>query len=138
MFRKILIANRGEIAVRILRACKMLGIKTVAVHSVIDESLMHVRFADESVCIGPNRVADSYLNVASILSAAELTGCDALHPGVGFLSENEKFAKMVNGHGIKFIGPDPRHLSEMGDKILAKKKMMEYGVPVVIGSDEDV
>ncbi|MDR1289145.1 MAG: acetyl-CoA carboxylase biotin carboxylase subunit [Holosporales bacterium] len=138
MFQKILIANRGEIAVRILRACKMLGIKTVAVHSVIDESLMHVRFADESVCIGPNRAADSYLNVASILSAAELTGCDALHPGVGFLSENAKFAKMVNGHGIKFIGPDPLHLSEMGDKILAKKKMMEYGVPVVKGSDGDV
>ncbi|MDR1476007.1 MAG: acetyl-CoA carboxylase biotin carboxylase subunit [Holosporales bacterium] len=138
MFRKILIANRGEIAVRILRACKMMGIKTVAVHSVIDEALMHVRLADESVCIGPDKAADSYLNIASILSAAELTGCDAIHPGVGFLSENEKFAKMVAGHGIKFIGPDPRHLAEMGDKILAKKTMASYGVPVVKGSNGNV
>ncbi|MDR1034884.1 MAG: acetyl-CoA carboxylase biotin carboxylase subunit, partial [Holosporales bacterium] len=138
MFRKILIANRGEIAVRILRACKMMGIKTVAVHSIVDESLMHVRFADESVCIGSNKAADSYLNIASILSAAELTGCDALHPGVGFFSESEKFARMVNGHGIKFIGPDPKLLSEMGNKILAKKTMMKYGVPVIMGSDGDV
>ena len=138
MFSKILIANRGDIAIRIQRACKELGIKTVAVHSVVDENLMHVKFADESVCIGPNRSSDSYLNISSILSAAELTGADALHPGVGFLSENEKFAKMVSDHGIKFIGPDPKHLAMMGDKIVAKKTMADLGIPVVKGSDGEV
>jgi len=138
MFKKILIANRGDIAIRILRACKEMGIKTVAVHSLIDESLMHVKLADESVCIGPNRASESYLNISAILSAAELTGADALHPGVGFLSENEKFAKMVSEHGIKFIGPDPRHLAMMGDKIVAKKTMANLGIPVVKGSDGEV
>lgn len=135
MFKKILIANRGDIAIRILRACKEMGIKTVAVHSLVDESLMHVKLADESVCIGDNRASDSYLNVSAILSAAELTRADALHPGVGFLSENEKFAKMVSDHGIKFIGPDPKHLAMMGDKIVAKKTMAEFGIPVVKGSN---
>ena len=138
MFKKILIANRGDIAIRILRACKEMGIKSVAVHSLIDESLMHVKLADESVCIGPNRSSESYLNISAILSAAELTGADALHPGVGFLSENEKFAKIVSEHGIKFIGPDPRHLAMMGDKIIAKKTMANFGIPVVKGSDGEV
>ncbi|MBQ8650925.1 MAG: acetyl-CoA carboxylase biotin carboxylase subunit [Alphaproteobacteria bacterium] len=138
MFKKVLIANRGDIAIRILRACKEMGIKTVAVHSVVDESLMHVKFADESVCIGDNRSADSYLNVSAILSAAELTGADALHPGVGFLSEKEKFAEMVELHGIKFIGPDPKHIAMMGDKIIAKKTMSDLGIPVVKGSDGEV
>lgn len=138
MFKKILIANRGDIAIRILRACKEMGIKSVAVHSLVDESLMHVKLADESVCIGPNRAAESYLNISAILSAAELTGADALHPGVGFLSENEKFAKMVSEHGIKFIGPDPKHLAMMGDKIVAKKTMADLGIPVVKGSDGEV
>ncbi|MDR0640811.1 MAG: acetyl-CoA carboxylase biotin carboxylase subunit [Holosporales bacterium] len=135
MFKKVLIANRGDIAIRILRACKMMNIRTVAVHSVVDESLMHVKFADESVCIGPNKSADSYLNIAAILSAAELTGADAIHPGVGFLSENERFARMVLDHGIKFIGPDPKHISMMGDKITAKQTMIKYGIPTVKGSD---
>lgn len=138
MFKKILIANRGDIAIRILRACKEMGIKSVVVHSLIDESLMHVKLADESVCIGPNRASESYLNISAILSAAELTGADALHPGVGFLSENEKFAKIVSEHGIKFIGPDPRHLAMMGDKIIAKKTMANFGIPVVKGSDGEV
>ena len=138
MFSKILIANRGDVAIRILRACKEMGIKTVAVHSVIDQSLMNVLLADESVCIGSNRSADSYLNISAILSAAELTGADALHPGVGFLSENEKFARMVKEHGMKFIGPNPEHIAMMGDKIVAKKTMTDLGIPVVRGSDGDV
>ena len=138
MFKKILIANRGDIAIRILRACKELGIKTVAVHSLVDESLMHVKFADESVCIGPNKSSESYLNISAILSAAELTGADAIHPGVGFLSENEKFASMVAGHGMTFIGPSPKHLAMMGDKIVAKKTMADLGIPVVKGSDGEV
>ena len=138
MFKKILIANRGDIAIRVLRACREMGIKTVAVHSVVDSSLMHVKFADESVCIGGNRSADSYLNISAILSAAEITGADAIHPGVGFLSENEKFATMVAGHGMTFIGPSPEHLRMMGDKIVAKKTMSELGIPVVTGSDGEV
>ncbi|MBQ9441089.1 MAG: acetyl-CoA carboxylase biotin carboxylase subunit [Alphaproteobacteria bacterium] len=141
MFNKILIANRGEIAIRILRACKELGIKTVAVHSEIDSSLMHVKFADESVCIGPNSSSQSYLNISSILSAAEVTGADAIHPGVGFLSENAHFARMVSEHNITFIGPSADHLSMMGDKIIAKKTMQNLGIPVVNGSEgvlEDV
>jgi acetyl-CoA carboxylase biotin carboxylase subunit len=138
MISKVLIANRGDIAIRILRACKEMDIKTVAVHSVVDANLMHVRFADESVCIGPNRAADSYLNISAILSAAELTGADAIHPGVGFLSENEKFAKIVIDHGLKFIGPEPKHIAMMGDKIMAKKTMASLGVPVVEGSEKDV
>ncbi len=138
MFKKILIANRGDIAIRVLRACREMGIRTVAVHSVVDSSLMHVKFADESVCIGGNRSAESYLNISAILSAAEITGADAIHPGVGFLSENEKFATMVAGHGITFIGPSPEHLRMMGDKIVAKKTMSELGIPVVTGSDGEV
>ena len=138
MFKKILIANRGDVAIRVLRACREMGIKTVAVHSVVDSSLMHVKFADESVCIGGNRSAESYLNISAILSAAEITGADAIHPGVGFLSENEKFATMVAGHGMTFIGPSPAHLRMMGDKIVAKKTMSELGIPVVIGSDGEV
>ena len=135
MFKKVLIANRGEIAIRILRACKELGIKTVAVHSLVDSSLMHVKFADESVCIGPNSSSQSYLNISSILSAAEVTGADAIHPGVGFLSENAHFANMVAEHNITFIGPSPYHLSMMGDKVIAKKTMQNLGIPVVNGSD---
>lgn len=138
MFKKILIANRGDIAIRILRACKEMGIKTVAVHSVVDESLMHVKFADESVCIGSNKSADSYLNISAILSAAELTGADAIHPGVGFLSESERFARMVAGNGLTFIGPSPKHLAMMGDKIVAKKTMADLGIPVVKGSNGEV
>ncbi|MDR0630655.1 MAG: acetyl-CoA carboxylase biotin carboxylase subunit [Holosporales bacterium] len=138
MFKKILIANRGEIAIRILRACKEMEIKTVAVHSVIDEALMHVKLADESVCIGSNRPADSYLNVSSILSAAELTGADAIHPGVGFLSENEKFAEIVLKHGLQFIGPHPKHIAMMGNKIIAKKTMEKLGIPVIQGSDDTI
>jgi acetyl-CoA carboxylase biotin carboxylase subunit len=135
MFKKILIANRGDIAIRILRCCKEMNISTVAVHSVVDSNLMNVLLADESVCIGPNKSSDSYLNIGSILSAAELTGADALHPGVGFLSENERFARMVLDHNMKFIGPNPEHIALMGDKITAKKTMESFGVPVVRGSE---
>jgi acetyl-CoA carboxylase biotin carboxylase subunit len=135
VFKKVLIANRGEVAVRILRACRVLGIETVAVHSLVDENLMHVKFADESVCIGPNSATESYLNVSAILSAAELTGADAIHPGVGFLSENEKFARLVAESGLKFIGPSPEHLAMMGDKITAKKTVADIGIPVITGSD---
>lgn len=135
MFKKILIANRGDVAIRILRACKEMGISTVAVHSVVDSTLMNVLLADESVCIGPNRSAESYLNIGAILSAAELVGADALHPGVGFLSENEKFARIVCEHNMTFIGSDPKHIAIMGDKIIAKKTMAELGIPVVKGSN---
>lgn len=135
LFEKVLIANRGEIALRILRACKELGIKTVAVHSTADETCKHVRLADESVCIGPASSKDSYLNMPSIISAAEITGADAIHPGFGFLSENATFAQMVEEHGITFIGPTPAHISMMGDKITAKKTMIDLGVPVVPGTD---
>ncbi|MBX3486726.1 MAG: acetyl-CoA carboxylase biotin carboxylase subunit [Candidatus Paracaedibacteraceae bacterium] len=135
LFDKILIANRGEIALRILRACREMGIKTVAIHSTADADSMHVRLADESVCIGPAPSKDSYLNMAAILSAADITGADAIHPGVGFLSENATFARMVEEHGKVFIGPTPEHIDMMGDKITAKKTMIELGVPVVPGSD---
>ena len=134
-FDKILIANRGEIALRILRACREMGIKTVAIHSTADADSMHVRLADESVCIGPAPSKDSYLNMAAILSAADITGADAIHPGVGFLSENATFARMVEEHGKIFIGPTPEHIEMMGDKITAKKTMIDLGVPVVPGSD---
>ncbi len=134
-FDKILIANRGEIALRILRACREMGIKTVAIHSTADADSMHVRLADESVCIGPAPSKDSYLNMAAILSAADITGADAIHPGVGFLSENATFARMVEEHGKVFIGPTPEHIEMMGDKITAKKTMIDLGVPVVPGSD---
>ena len=134
MFKKILIANRGEIALRIQRACRELGIATVAVHSTADADAMHVRFADESVCIGPPSARDSYLNVQAILSAAEITGAEAIHPGYGFLSENADFAEMVEAHGLVFIGPEPGHIRMMGDKIAAKTAMESLGVPLVPGS----
>ena len=135
MFGKILIANRGEIALRVLRACRELGIGTVAVHSTADEDAMHVRLADESVCIGPPAARDSYLNKAAILTAASITGADAIHPGYGFLSENADFAEMVEAQGLQFIGPAPAHIRMMGDKIQAKAAMMRLGVPLVPGSD---
>ncbi len=135
MFHKILIANRGEIALRIQRACREMGIPTVAVHSTADAEAMHVRLADESVCIGPPAARDSYLNVPSILSAATITGADAIHPGYGFLSENASFAEMVEAHGLTFIGPSPAHIRMMGDKIAAKTAMASLGVPLVPGSD---
>ena len=135
MFDKVLIANRGEIALRIQRACKELGISTVAVHSTADSDAMHVRLADESVCIGPPPAGHSYLNIPAILSACEITGADAVHPGYGFLSENARFAEILDAHGIAFIGPTAEHIRIMGDKIAAKKTMIELGVPVVPGSD---
>ncbi|MGL4427194.1 MAG: acetyl-CoA carboxylase biotin carboxylase subunit [Alphaproteobacteria bacterium] len=134
MFHKVLIANRGEIALRILRACKEMGIQTVAVHSVADEDAMHVRLADESVCIGPSPSKQSYLNIPAIIAAAEITGADAIHPGVGFLSENATFAQMVEEHGIAFIGPSPEHIATMGDKIKAKETAQKLGLPTVPGS----
>ncbi len=135
MFNKILIANRGEIALRIQRACRELGIPTVAVHSTADAEAMHVRLADESVCIGPPPARDSYLNVAAILSAATITGADAIHPGYGFLSENAAFAEMVEAHDLTFIGPSAAHITMMGDKIAAKAAMATLGVPLVPGSE---
>jgi acetyl-CoA carboxylase, biotin carboxylase subunit len=135
LFRKILIANRGEIALRIQRACRELGIRTVAVHSTADAEAMHVRLSDESVCIGPAPAKDSYLNIPAILSAAAITGADAIHPGYGFLSENAGFAEMVEAHGLTFIGPSPDHIRMMGDKIAAKVAMARLGVPLVPGSD---
>ena len=138
MFDKILIANRGEIALRVLRACKELGIPTVAVHSTADADAMHVRFADESVCIGPPAAKDSYLNIPSILSACEITGADAVHPGYGFLSENARFAEILAEHGVQFIGPKPEHVRIMGDKIEAKRTAKKLGIPVVPGSEGGV
>ncbi len=138
MFEKILIANRGEIALRVLRACKELGIATVAVHSTADEDAMHVRLADESVCIGPPPARDSYLNVPALLTACEITGADAVHPGYGFLSENARFAEILGEHGIHFIGPKPAHIRLMGDKIEAKRTALRLGIPVVPGSDGGV
>jgi acetyl-CoA carboxylase biotin carboxylase subunit len=138
MFDKILIANRGEIALRVLRACKELGIPTVAVHSTADADAMHVRFADESVCIGPPPAKDSYLNVPAILSACEITGADAVHPGYGFLSENARFAEILASHGVQFIGPKPEHIRIMGDKIEAKRTAKRLGIPVVPGSEGGV
>jgi acetyl-CoA carboxylase biotin carboxylase subunit len=135
LFRKILIANRGEIALRVQRACRELGIATVAVHSTADAEAMHVRLADESVCIGPPPAKDSYLNIPAILSAAAITGADAIHPGYGFLSENAGFAEMVDAHGLTFIGPSSDHIAMMGDKIAAKAAMAAVGVPLVPGSD---
>jgi acetyl-CoA carboxylase biotin carboxylase subunit len=138
MFDKILIANRGEIALRVLRACKELGIPTVAVHSTADADAMHVRFADESVCIGPPAAKDSYLNIPAILSACEITGADAVHPGYGFLSENARFAEILSDHDVQFIGPKPEHIRIMGDKIEAKRTAKRLGIPVVPGSDGGV
>lgn len=138
LFNKILIANRGEIALRIQRACRELGIPTVAVHSTADAEAMHVRLSDESVCIGPPAARDSYLNAPAILSAASITGADAIHPGYGFLSENAGFADMVEAHGLTFIGPSPDHIRMMGDKITAKSAMARLAVPLVPGSDGEV
>ncbi len=138
MFDKILIANRGEIALRVLRACQELGIPAVAVHSTADADAMHVRLADESVCIGPPPARDSYLNVPALLAACEITGADAVHPGYGFLSENARFAEILNEHGIHFIGPSPEHIRLMGDKIAAKRTAKELGIPCVPGSDGGV
>ena len=135
MFDKILIANRGEIALRVHRACKEMGISTVAVHSDVDAAAMHVRLADESVCIGPAPASKSYLNVPAIIAAAEITGAQAIHPGYGFLSENARFAEIVETHGLTFIGPKPEHISMMGDKIAAKVAVKTAGIPVVPGSD---
>ena len=134
-FEKILIANRGEIALRIHRACREMGIATVAVHSTADADAMHVRLADESVCIGPPQSSQSYLNKAAILTAANITGADAVHPGVGFLAENATFAEMVQEHGLTFIGPEPEHIALMGDKIEARKTADKLGLPLVPGSD---
>ena len=135
MFEKVLIASRGEVALRIHRACREMGIGTVAVHSTADSEAMHVRLADETVCIGPPEASKSYLNIPAIISAAEIAGADAIHPGYGFLSENAQFATIVEEHGITFIGPKPEHIRTMGDKILAKSTIQELGVPVVPGSD---
>ena len=138
MFDKILIANRGEIALRVLRACQELGIQTVAVHSTADADAMHVRLADESVCIGPPPAKDSYLNIPALLAACEITGADAVHPGYGFLSENARFAEILAEHGIGFIGPTAQHIRIMGDKIEAKRTAKALGIPVVPGSDGGV
>ncbi len=135
MFKKILIANRGEIAVRVIRACKEWDINTVAVHSDVDRDSMHVKLADESVCIGSHKPLSSYLNIPALLSAVELTGADAVHPGYGFLSENFQFAKILEDYGIKFIGPSSKVIKLMGDKIQAKKIAKQYGLPVIEGSD---
>ncbi|MCU0816536.1 MAG: acetyl-CoA carboxylase biotin carboxylase subunit [Cypionkella sp.] len=138
MFEKILIANRGEIALRVIRACREMGIKSVAVHSTADADAMHVRMADESVCIGPAPSSDSYLNKAAIISACEITGAQAVHPGYGFLSENAAFAQALEDHGITFIGPKAEHIRIMGDKITAKETAKDLGIPVVPGSDGGV
>ncbi len=135
MFKKLLIASRGEIAVRIIRACKELGVSTVAVHSDVDHDSMHVRLADESVCIGSQQPQNSYLNIAALLSAVEVTNAEAVHPGYGFLSENHNFAEMVNKHGIKFIGPNPKLIKSMGNKIEAKQIASKNGLPVIPGSE---
>src|SRR5512133_1767362 len=135
MFDKILIANRGEIALRVLRACKELGIPSVAVHSTADADAMHVRLADESVCIGPPPARESYLNIPALLSACEITGSDAVHPGYGFLSENARFAEILESHNIHFIGPKAEHIRIMGDKIEAKRTAKRLGIPCVPGSE---
>lgn len=141
MFKKILIANRGEIALRVIRTCKEMGIKTVAVYSSADKDSLHVRFADEAVCIGPPKSSDSYLNIPNLMAAAEITNADAIHPGYGFLAENARFSQICSEHKIKFIGPDPIMISLMGDKVTAKETMIKAGVPVVPGVEgllEDV
>ena len=135
MFKKILIANRGEIALRVIRTCREMGIKTVAVYSTADKDSLHVRFADEAVCIGKPQSSDSYLNIPHIIAASEITNADAIHPGYGFLAENAKFAQICTDHGIKFIGPTPDMINSMGDKITAKETMIKAGVPVVPGGE---
>jgi acetyl-CoA carboxylase, biotin carboxylase subunit len=138
MFKKILVANRGEIAVRIIRACKEWGISTVAVHSDVDVDSMHVRLADESICIGSRQPQNSYLNISALMSAVDVTGAEAIHPGYGFLSENSHFAEIVTKHGIKFIGPSADLIKKMGDKIQARKIAKQHGLPVIEGSEEDI
>ena len=138
MFEKVLIANRGEIALRINRACKEMGISTVAIHSTADADAMHVRLADESVCVGPAPAAQSYLNIPQIIAACEITGAEAIHPGYGFLSENARFAEIVQAHGLTFIGPTPEHIRLMGDKIAAKQAVKSVGIPTVPGSEGGV
>src|SRR5271167_2905943 len=135
MFEKVLIANRGEIALRVIRACKEMGISTVAIPSTADSEAMHVKLADESVCIGPPAASQSYLNIPAIIAACEITGAEAIHPGYGFLSENAKFADIVKEHGLTFIGPLPEHIRMMGDKITAKQTVKALGIPIVPGSD---
>jgi len=135
MFKKILIANRGEIALRIIRTCKEMGIKTVAVYSTADKDSLHVKFADEAVCIGKPQSSESYLNIPHLMAAAEITNADAIHPGYGFLAENARFAEICGEHGIKFIGPTPEMIRKMGDKMTAKETMIAAGVPVIPGSD---
>ena len=134
MFKKVLIANRGEIALRIIRTCREMGVKSVAVYSTADAESLHVRFADEAVCIGPPPSKDSYLNIPRIIAAAEITNADAIHPGYGFLSENSKFSRICEENGIKFIGATPEQIDRMGDKASAKATMLEAGVPCVPGS----
>jgi len=138
MFDKILIANRGEIALRVIRACREMGIASVAVHSTADSDAMHVRMADESVCIGPNSSAESYLSIPALVAACEITGAQAIHPGYGFLSENATFVQVLEDHGITFIGPSAAHIRIMGDKITAKETAKNLGIPVVPGSDGGV
>ncbi len=138
MFNKILVANRGEIALRVIRAAREMGVGSVAVHSTADSDAMHVRMADESVCIGPPSATDSYLSVPAIISACEITGAEAIHPGYGFLSENANFVQIVQDHGLTFIGPTAEHIRVMGDKITAKDTMKALGVPCVPGSDGGV
>ena len=135
MFKKILIANRGEIALRVIRTCQEMGIKTVAVYSTADADSLHVKFADEAVCIGPPAGKDSYLKIQSILAAAEITNAEAIHPGYGFLAENAEFSKICSEHDLKFIGPSPHAINSMGDKAVAKATMIKNKVPVVPGSD---
>src|SRR6201992_4071227 len=135
MFKKVLIANRGEIALRVIRTCREMGIKTVAVYSTADKDSLHVRFADEAVCIGKPASAESYLNIPHLMAACEITNADAVHPGYGFLAENSKFAQICTDHGIKFIGPTPDMINSMGDKITAKETMIKAGVPVVPGGE---
>src|SRR6187551_3998822 len=134
MFRRVLIANRGEVAVRIIRACKELGVETVAVYSTADRDSLHVRFADDDVCIGPGPSRESYLVVPRIIAAAEITGADAIHPGYGFLAENAEFAETCIASNINFIGPTPSQIRTMGDKAAARKTMMEVGVPIIPGT----
>ena len=138
MFKKILVANRGEIAVRIIRACKELNIPTVAIHSDVDSESMHVRLADESICIGSHKPQNSYLNIGAIMSAVDITGAEAIHPGYGFLSENAHFAEIVTKHGIKFIGPSSDLIKKMGDKIEARKIAKENGLSIIEGSPGNV
>ncbi|NBB76482.1 MAG: ATP-grasp domain-containing protein, partial [Bacteroidetes bacterium] len=135
MFKKILVANRGEIALRVIRTCKEMGIKSVAVYSTADENSLHVKFADEAVCIGPASSKESYLKIPSILAAAEITNAEAIHPGYGFLAENAEFSRICGEHDLKFIGPSPDMISTMGDKATAKKTMQKNNVPVVPGSE---